>query len=259
MLKYQIPRFRDTQSDTQTPEPTPTATEIPPAPTATPDLRTLIGYGEDVDASLTWDIHEDITWTVANSPYLITHEVRIADSATLTIEPGVVLDVSTSPSPFRPLKGNSGLIFTGTARDPVIINIPRMMILPVGVYENIVIIGNGGSAIEFSTTIVMPAAERLRLKNIEFYRAQVSLYGGSQLDIQQSTFTESNIWGGLGGRWVGWPRSNGQSLNLVGFGEDKLLKIITSSIHSYLCKVFPRERLLKIVCSQRPSMPKNKA
>ena len=37
------------------------------------------------------DIDDDTNWSLANSPYIVTENVRVLSGATLTIEPGVVV------------------------------------------------------------------------------------------------------------------------------------------------------------------------
>jgi len=78
-----------TVTKTATPTPTPTLTPTPspsPSPSPTPSPTPVGGI-----------IWENTTWTLENSPYIITETVQIPENVTLIIEPGVMIigDVRT--------------------------------------------------------------------------------------------------------------------------------------------------------------------
>ncbi|MBU4256113.1 MAG: hypothetical protein KKB04_02505, partial [Candidatus Thermoplasmatota archaeon] len=61
-------------------------------------------------------ISTDTTWTLANSPYIITGNVMIDNNATLTIEPGVVIKFNGSYG----IAVDGYLKCNGTAANPII-------------------------------------------------------------------------------------------------------------------------------------------
>lgn len=62
-------------------------------------------------------IAQDSTWTKANSPYTLTGPVGIARGATLTIEPGVTVNIGSFY-----LGVNGTLNALGTASDQIVFN-----------------------------------------------------------------------------------------------------------------------------------------
>jgi len=46
-------------------------------------------------------IEEDTTWTLANSPYIVTGNILVKENVTLTIEPGVVVKFEKHPDPWK--------------------------------------------------------------------------------------------------------------------------------------------------------------
>jgi hypothetical protein len=46
------------------------------------------------DTDVSGPLFSDTTWTLANSPYIVTADVQVASGVTLTIEPGVIVKYS---------------------------------------------------------------------------------------------------------------------------------------------------------------------
>ena len=67
--------------------------------------------------NVTGIIFSDSTWTTAHSPYNITRPVAIAKGATLTIQPGVTVNLNTFT-----LQVNGTLTARGTSTNPITIN-----------------------------------------------------------------------------------------------------------------------------------------
>ena len=66
------------------------------------------------------DVTVDTTWTAANSPYVVTGgDLRVMASATLTIQPGVVVRVQKPVSGAYFFKVHGTLIARGTASQPI--------------------------------------------------------------------------------------------------------------------------------------------
>jgi RHS repeat-associated protein len=61
-------------------------------------------------------ISTNTTWTLANSPYVMTGDVTVAAGVTLTVEPGVVVQGNAA---FRSLRVNGSLSAVGTAEAPI--------------------------------------------------------------------------------------------------------------------------------------------
>lgn len=54
-------------------------------------LAFLINGVSHADAKVNGNITTDTTWTLANSPYIMTGTVQVLEGVTLTIEPGVIV------------------------------------------------------------------------------------------------------------------------------------------------------------------------
>ena len=64
-------------------------------------------------------INSNTTWTLANSPYVVTNKVTVADGITLTIEPGVV--IKHDANDFTDIMTVNGtLLAQGTSTEPII-------------------------------------------------------------------------------------------------------------------------------------------
>jgi hypothetical protein len=62
-------------------------------------------------------INSDTTWTKTNSPYNITGPVEVAKGATITIQPGVTVNLNTFT-----MQVNGALTARGTSSNPITIN-----------------------------------------------------------------------------------------------------------------------------------------
>ncbi len=93
----EVPTGTYSPGPTHTPAPTGTATTVPtpgtPEPTVVPTVMpSQTPAGTPAEGTIiTGEICEDTTWTAANGPYVIDHDVSICSTATLTIEPGTVV------------------------------------------------------------------------------------------------------------------------------------------------------------------------
>lgn len=96
---------------TTEPTPTPTGTTPTPVTPITPmDCAPEFQYD-------TWSIVEDRTLVKACSPYILSNDASVSNGATVTIEPGVVVQVAGS-SWFE--VGDGTLVASGTVDDPVV-------------------------------------------------------------------------------------------------------------------------------------------
>lgn len=69
-----------------------------------------------VTANVSGTISANTTWTLANSPYVMTGNVTVAAGVTLTVEPGVVVQGN---SPSRTLTVNGSLSAVGSSSQPI--------------------------------------------------------------------------------------------------------------------------------------------
>lgn len=88
-------------------------------------LAFLISQPTIAQTNVSGGIYNNTTWTLANSPYLITGPIVVFPSKTLTIEPGVVIKVQGGfnpatgyPKNYLEIRGN--LVAVGTANAPII-------------------------------------------------------------------------------------------------------------------------------------------
>jgi uncharacterized repeat protein (TIGR01451 family) len=69
------------------------------------------------------NINTDTTWTLANSPYVLTGNIFIGNGATLTIQPGVKVSATAghppTSQPFRINVDDGALVANGTAAQPI--------------------------------------------------------------------------------------------------------------------------------------------
>jgi hypothetical protein len=68
-------------------------------------------------------IYSNTTWTKANSPYVLTGSVVVFPGKTLTIQPGVVVQMQPNPNlpnDYRYLEVRGTLNALGTASDPIV-------------------------------------------------------------------------------------------------------------------------------------------
>ncbi len=76
----------------------------------------LIPYLAFAQTTVSGRINENTIWTESASPYLVTSNITLGDSATLTIEPGVVVKMG-----FRnTINVNGTLLAVGTATQPIV-------------------------------------------------------------------------------------------------------------------------------------------
>lgn len=91
----------------------------------------MAGFGASGDAiaatSVSGSITASTTWSTSQSPYLVTADVTIDNAATLTIQPGVVVNVGAGAN----LIVNSGALnATGTTATPIVITSYRDVASP---------------------------------------------------------------------------------------------------------------------------------
>ena len=89
------------------------------------------------------DIDDDTNWSLANSPYIVVENVRILSSATLTIEPGVVVKFD----PGKRLRVAGLITALGTPSNPITFTSNQPDPKP-GDWGNIVIVGSSRSSEE---------------------------------------------------------------------------------------------------------------
>jgi hypothetical protein len=88
-------------------------------------LLFLISQSLFAQTNVSGGIYNSTTWTLANSPYLITGPIVVFPSKTLTIEPGVVIKVqggfnATTGYPKNYLEIRGNLVAVGTASAPIV-------------------------------------------------------------------------------------------------------------------------------------------
>ena len=76
----------------------------------------FISHQTFANTEVSWTISENTTWTLANSPYIVTNSLSLSANYTLTIEPGVVVKVANQ----KQITINGKLIANGTDSQKII-------------------------------------------------------------------------------------------------------------------------------------------
>jgi hypothetical protein len=79
-------------------------------------LSLFVGAGPAYAANVSGTISANTTWTLTNSPYVMTGSVTVASGVTLTVEPGVLVQGNASS---RQLIVNGTLSAVGTVTQPI--------------------------------------------------------------------------------------------------------------------------------------------
>lgn len=138
----------------------------------------FISHSLFAQTNVSGGIYNNTTWTLANSPYLITGPIVVFPSKTLTIEPGVLIKVqggfnptSGYPNNYLEIRGN--LVAVGTANLPIIfttdsINPPNYVpdLTPYQQWYGIVIKSLQGAAASFNYITVDHAAYGIDNQNL---------------------------------------------------------------------------------------------
>ena len=85
-------------------------------------LFCIISLSAHSQTNFSGGIYTNTTWTLANSPYILTGPVVVFPNVTLTIEPGVVVKIqetsyNTSQQIYLELRGK--LVAKGTITNPI--------------------------------------------------------------------------------------------------------------------------------------------
>jgi hypothetical protein len=144
-----------------------------PAPTPTPPVGTVIG-----------PIISDTVWTKANSPYSLTDQVTVYAGATLTIQPGVIVNLNG-----HSLDVQGQLIANGTSTQKISFyggtNDLGIDIVGSAVIENCVVYGlikaNGPSVIQCNMVT-----------------GRISIFNGTNQVVRGNTVHASNLADGIG-------------------------------------------------------------
>ena len=120
-------------------------------------------------------ITSNVNWTKANSPYTIAGTITVKNGATLTIEPGVIVNVAQDGS----LRVEGTLISKGTSVDNIQLNGPgELVLLPTCTNWNDQT--SSGTIIEKATInrLLITISNSPKINDNTIY-GRMQLYGGS--------------------------------------------------------------------------------
>lgn len=149
-------------------------------------------------------VYANTTWTLANSPYRMTGNIVVFPGATLTIEPGVVVNVKEN--------GNSGGEYYLEARGTInMIGTPGALITfksetapkMVGAWKGIVVKNSQGGAVNYDYVSIsnaiytieydalIPALIKLHQSNFNYNFTAVNV--GTEVEAENCSFTGNQI------------------------------------------------------------------
>jgi hypothetical protein len=135
-------------------------------------LFLISGIGNSTNVS--GGIYVNTTWTLANSPYIVTDTVVVFPNLTLTIQPGVIVRFANNK--YLELR-QSSLIAIGTPANRIVFTSNTST--SAGSWQNILRSGGGNHT--------------CRLSYCDFSYANSGFYGNDSLFVKHCTFTNNNI------------------------------------------------------------------